>query len=141
VFHLLNPTYGKIRFITAIIEIKKYWNEVEIKDFNLKVKEHNVPVHAASSLKSGDIISIDCYAVLGNAPQELFDIEVYYQDLTNSNYRIIKLDFQEKYDDNVAHYYKEIELQSSGLQGVNLRIRGRNHPYLQHHYQFIKWKK
>jgi starch phosphorylase len=122
-------------------EIKKYWNEVEIKDFNLKVKEHNVPVHAASSLKSGDIISIDCYAVLGNAPQELFDIEVYYQDLTNSNYRIIKLDFQEKYDDNVAHYYKEIELQSSGLQGVNLRIRGRNHPYLQHHYQFIKWKK
>src|SRR5690554_1885155 len=121
-------------------EIMKYWDEVNIKDFTLKIKEHDIPLHSASSLKSGDIVSVESYVTLGNASENLIDVEVYYQDLTNSNFKIFKLDFQERYKDNVARYYGEIELESSGLHGVNLRIRGRNHPYLQGQYNHIKWK-
>ncbi len=121
-------------------EIRKHWNSVYIKDLSLKLKETDIPIHSARSLTSDDLIAVDCYVYLDKAPQELFVIELFYRNITNKQYDIINLEFQEKYEDNVARYYGELRLHSSGLQGLNVRIKGNNHPYLKHYYDYIKWQ-
>ena len=121
-------------------EIRKYWNNIHIKDLSLKLKGTAIPLHSAKSLTCGEMVAVDCYVQLDKAPQELFVIELFYRHLSSNQYRIVNLEFQEKYEDNVALYHGEFALDCSGLQSLNVRIKGNNHPYLQQYYDYIKWK-
>jgi starch phosphorylase len=121
-------------------EIRKYWDKVYIKDVTLKLKDKDTPLHSGVKLTSGDIITAECYAYLDKAPTGLFLIELIYQDITNNRFEAVNLAFQEKYEDNAARFYGEFQLRTSGLQGINIRIKADNYPHLRQYYEYIKWK-
>jgi starch phosphorylase len=117
-------------------ELNKQWNKVSIKDTYIKIKD--VPLTSSITVNSGDIVSVDCYVNMGNATQNLFGVEVLYQEDDAKAIKTIPLEFEEKYQDNVARYSGEFELSSSGLQSINIRIRGLVSSYYQNSYNFIK---
>lgn len=120
--------------------IRNHWSKVYIKNLTLKLKKDNTPLHSGTQLTSGDVVTAECYVYIDNPPQDLYIIELFYRDVTNNTFSVLKLDFQEKYEDNVARYYGELQLSSSGLQSINVRIRGNNHPFLRQYYEYIKWE-
>ncbi len=117
-------------------ELNKYWKKVSIKDTHIKIKD--IPVSTSVTVNSGDIVSVNCYVNMDNAPQDLFGVELLYQDGSNKPLQLITLKFEERYKDNVARYYGEFSLSSSGLQSINIRVRGIVHPYYQNSHNFIK---
>ncbi len=130
-------------------EVRKYWGKVHIKDFHLRLKKKKVqlqnedtemPITTATTVNRGDTITANCYAYLGNAPEKLFKVEMFCKNMNKNLTSAVEMKFIERYEDNVALYRKEIKLENSGLQGVNVRIRANLDKNLNSYHQMIKWK-
>lgn len=130
-------------------DVLKHWDSVYIKDFHLRLKKKKVqlqnedsemPITTATTVNKGDTITANCYVYLGDSPEKLFRVEMFCKNLNKNSASAVEMKYVEKYEDNVALYRKEIKLQSSGLQGVNVRIRANVDKLLRNYLQLIKWK-
>jgi glycogen phosphorylase len=122
-------------------QIKEYWDRIEIKDCVFKMTKKDVLIANAASITSGDVIDAKCYVYLDKASEHDFSVEMIYRDLTHNKNKTATLAFKERYEDNVALYSAEFETESSGLHGINIRLKANNHRFHQNYYQYIKWER
>lgn len=131
--NLLNENAKEIhRIISFDTDIEKYWPAIYIKDFFI--------FPGLEDIVSGDVIKVEAYVFLGEAPHELFTVELFYQYNDKNDFKIIPLQFTETYTDHVAKYEGTFIIRNSGYQGVNVRVRPKTvSPYRSNPY-LIKWK-
>ena len=131
---LLNPEKTDLKDIIEIEEkVKLVWDKIYIKDFFLKYENPD-------KIASGDMITIDAYIYLDDAPQDLFIIELFYQYDNVDNYEIIPLKFNEKYSDNVVKYTTTFKIKSSGNQNLNVRVRPKHKSTIHFECNYLKWR-
>ncbi len=114
-------------------KLKVHWNNIYIKDFFTSIEKIKV-------LRSNDIISVDAYVYLDNLDENLVELELFNVTNNYQFFNITKLQFVERYQDNVAKFSGKFSFFYSGLQKFSLRIVPSN-KYLRLIYpDLVKWK-
>lgn len=111
--------------------ILKYWDDIEFINFstNIDKKEH---------LVEADRIEAWCTVNLGEAPPELFCVELFYMLRGKNDFKIIPMETKGR--ENTLGYYKcHFELEGYGLQNINVRIKPANEVVRDLHPELIKW--
>lgn len=126
--------YKLLKEIASILELlKSNWGKIYIKDFFTSIEKMKI-------LRSNDNYEIEAYVYLDQLDEKLIEIELFYYIDKIDDYKIEKLKFIERYQDNVAKYIGKFQFQYSGLQHFSLRIVPEN-KYIRLNYpELVKWK-
>ncbi|MFN3410610.1 MAG: alpha-glucan family phosphorylase [Exilispira sp.] len=123
-----------LKEISNIVSIlKSNWIKIYIKDFFTSIDKIKI-------LRSDDPITIEAYVYLDQIDEKLIDVELFIQIADLNEYNIIKLQFIERYQDNVAKYAGKFSFHYSGLQHFALRIVPANRYIRIIFPELIKWK-
>ncbi len=112
--------------------VLKFWDDVKIKSFNLDVDKKG-------KLTGGQHIDVECGVYFGQAPAELFKVELFYLYGKNQDYKILPLE-STQVRDGLTYYKYPLELAGYGPQGLNVRIMPANNIVQDIHPELIKWK-
>lgn len=123
-----------LKEISSIISIlKSNWTKIYIKDFFTSIDKIKI-------LRSDDPITIEAYVYLDQIDEKLIDVELFIQVDNLDEYNITKLQFIERYQDNVAKFAGKFSFHYSGLQHFSLRIVPAN-KYIRIIFpDLVKWK-
>lgn len=113
--------------------LRQFWPKIYIKDFFTSIDKMKI-------LRSNDLINIEAYVYLDNLDEKLIDIELFCKIDKINEYTISKLNFVEKYQDNVAKYTGTFSFKYSGLQHFSLRIVPANNYIRLNFPELVKWK-
>lgn len=142
---------GKLLHKLLNVEKKviKHWEKIYIKDYYLSLmpkKKDNrdddtgIPVTSATTVNKGDTIKVNCYVYIDDLSTDNIVVELFTKEFHSGNISVVKLDFIEKYEDNVACFKGEYLVRISGVHGVNARIRANVDKCLINSDHLIKWK-
>jgi starch phosphorylase len=112
--------------------ILKYWDDVKLVNFstNIDKKEH---------LVEADCIEASCTVNFGDAPSELFCVELFYMLRNKSDFKIIPMEIKSR-ENTHGHYQCHFEVEGYGLQNINVRIKPADETVQDLHPELIKWK-
>ena len=112
-------------------DVLKYWDNIKIKSFltDIEKREH---------LTKGEIVNAQCAVQLGQAPAELFSVELFYMLDGNSRFEIVPMQPQ-SHQNPTSHYQCSFEIEGYGLQGINVRIKPANEIVRDLHPELVKW--
>lgn len=113
--------------------IKNIWDKVYIKDIFTDIEKKNI-------LLTNDTIHVECFVYLDEADFSLFDVELFYFLSKEKRYETVKMKFVEKYLDKVAKYDGRLNLKSSGLQSIIVRLVPSDNELKTLYPDLIKWK-
>jgi len=107
-----------------------YWDSVQIVEFqtNMETRER---------LVESDSIEAMCKVNLGDIPESLLTVELYYR-LGGQDYRIIPMTLQDR-NGSVATYGGTFELQGYGTQGFNARVQPAHDIVRDQHPELMHW--
>ena len=112
--------------------ILRYWNDVKIKSFNFSVDKKG-------KLTGGQHLDVECGVYFGQAPPELFHVELFYLYGKKQAYKILPMESTQARD-GLMYYRYSLELAGYGPQGLNVRIKPANDIVQDIHPELIKWK-
>jgi starch phosphorylase len=113
-------------------KVAEFWNDIYVNEFYIKFPDPETVV-------SGDIVGIEAYIHLGDAPKELFLAEMFYE-YDEDAYETIPLKFVEIYQDKVAKYETKLKIKNSGTQYMNLRIKPAFISDIYKECNYVKWR-
>jgi starch phosphorylase len=113
-------------------EVLKYWDTVNLIHFSTDIDERD-------DLREGDKVNVECKVHLGEAPPEIFSVELLYIINDQQNYKIIPLELEKKEDD-IGYYKSAFTIEGYGLQNMNVRIKPANKIVQDIHHELLKWK-
>jgi starch phosphorylase len=114
-------------------KIKEVWDKVFIKDVFSDFDRREI-------LLTGETIHYECYVFLDGADSSLFDVELFYLIDKEKTFKIVPLRFVEKYQDKTARFEGSLKLESSGKQGVNVRLVPSDKRIQMLYPDLIKWQ-
>lgn len=113
-------------------EVLKHWETIKILYFSTDIdKRENV--------KEGENVNVECQVHLGEAPTDIFKVELFYLISTEQNYKIIPMHLEKK-ENNTGYYRCSFIIEIHGLQNINVRIKPANEIVEDIHPELIKWK-
>jgi starch phosphorylase len=124
---LLGEVVGKYK------KIKTFWDKIRIKDVYSDFDRREI-------LLTDETIHYECYVYLDGADPSLFDLEIFYLIDKEKTFKIVPLSFVEKYQDKTAKYEGSLMLESSGKQGVNVRLLPSDKRIQMLYPDLIKWQ-
>lgn len=127
-------------FLEKEKQIFAHWEKVYVKDFFPKTINKDTPYVNTKMVNSGDTIQLEAYVFLDEMDPALINVEIFYQYQQERHYQIIPMKYIESYKDRVAKFEGEVKIVSSGLQGFNVRIAGKNNKIISPYYNYMKWK-
>ncbi len=119
---------------TAVFEkeVLKYWG-------GLKFNHFSTTLDKKARIREGDTVKAECRINLGEAPPEIFKVEICYILDEAANVRIIPMKLREK-SNGEGRYSCDFKIQGYGLQGINARIKPADEFIEGCHPELIKWK-
>lgn len=90
-------------------------------------------------LLTDETIHYECYAFLDGADSSLFNVELFYLIDKEKTFKIVPLRFVEEYKDKTAKFEGSLKLESSGKQGVNIRLVPSDKRIQMLYPDLIKW--
>ena len=114
-------------------KIKAFWDKVRIKDVFSDFDRREI-------LLTGETIHYECYVFIDGADSSLFDVELFYLIDKEKTFKIVPLRFVEKYQDKTARFEGSLKLESSGKQGVNVRLVPSDKRIQMLYPDLIKWQ-
>jgi glycogen phosphorylase len=128
---LLNDDHKLLdSLIDSNAKFRDKWNSVTIKDAFTSIDSHSV--------SSTENISVEVYVHIDGLPEKDISAELFYCP-ENNNCKVVKLDFVEKYADNVAKFTGTFSLSGSGEQGYNIRVRPSDDFFFELYPEYVKW--
>ena len=94
--------------------IKEHWDAVQFQDVKININDND------QILSSVDI-HLSAKLVIGQAPDDLFRVEAFYQTASHT-WKLIPLTFASRAGD-VATFNATFPVEGTGKQGINLRVR------------------
>lgn len=113
--------------------LKQFSTKIYIKDFFTDIDKYPI-------LRSEDSISVEAYVYLDQLDPSFIEVEIFCLSEKLDGYIAQKLDFVEKYQDNVAKYSGTFKLENSGFQQIAIRIVPANKYIRKSFPDFIIWK-
>ncbi|HNV43454.1 MAG TPA: alpha-glucan family phosphorylase, partial [Exilispira sp.] len=113
--------------------LKQFSNKIYIKEFFTDIDKYPI-------LRSEDSISVEAYVYLDQLDPSFIEIEIFCLSEKLDGYITQKLDFVEKYKDNVTKYTGTFKLKNSGFQQIAIRIVPANKYIRKSFPDFIIWK-
>ena len=116
-------------YLNLVQAIETYWHQVHFVD-------NQINLHANKVVCSGDKAHIVTKVETGDAPEDLFIIEVFYQP-REQEFKIIPIPFKLK-EGSISIYEGEFQIEGAGKQDFNIRLRPK-YSDLDYFYKYIKW--
>jgi starch phosphorylase len=113
-------------------QISRTWNSIKFTAFSTSIDKR-------TRLTEGDPVEATCSLYIDAAAPELFEVELFYLQKENGNYKIIPMSATGR-DGNTVNYSCGFTLQGYGLQNINVRIKPANETVEKLHPEWIKWK-
>jgi len=110
-------------------EIKKYWDEVDIVDYNTNLQIGQI-------INSGKSIDFQVKVKIGDAPVDLLIVELFYR-LNDNEYEIMPMQMEKKVGE-FANFKIKFEVSGAGKQSYNIRLRPKFSDYTIFTKQ-VKW--
>ena len=110
----------------------KYWGDITITSLATNIKNKYC-------LTEGETIEVKCSVEFGEAPAELFCVELFYMLDDDSRFKIIPMQLQGK-DNTLVNYRCSFAIEGYGSQNINVRIKPANEIVQDLHPELIKWK-
>jgi glycogen phosphorylase len=128
---LLNDKHALLdSVIAANSKFSEKWHSISIRDAFTSIDAHRV--------SSTEKISVEVYVYIDNMPESELAVDLFYCP-DEKECDVIKLDFVEKYKDNVAKFTGTFDLSGSGEQGYNIRIRPADDFFFELYPEYVKW--
>ena len=125
---------GNINVLKAMEDdlhkIREHWKSIYFKDVFSDFEKREI--------QTSEEVSFDVYVMLDKAEESLFNVEIFYMFL-GDNYKIVNLEFIERYSDNVAKFSGKMKVKGTGEQGINIRIKPRSKALSEMYPEFVKW--
>jgi len=112
--------------------VLKYWDEVEIVSFLICMKQKD-------KFTEGELVEVQAAVRFGQAPPQLFNIELFYLYKEETAYRLLSME-RSSQQENITYYKYNLEIEGYGSQALNVRIKPANEIVCDIHPELIKWK-
>ncbi len=112
-------------------QVLQHWGNVRFTSFstNTEKEEH---------LTEGKEVEATCQIQLGEIPNQLFKVEVFYLYNEDKNFRIIPMKFK-TIREGQGQYTCSLKIEGYGQQNINVRIKPANSIVESLHPELIKW--
>jgi len=113
-------------------QILNYWDQVKLASLSTSMpkKDH---------IGEGERIEVQCGVRFGQAPSQLFSVELFYMYDYDSAYMVLPM--ETTHSQNGLTYYKfSLKIKGYGRQALNVRIRPANKIVQDIHPELIRWK-
>ena len=114
--------------------INKLWEKVFIKDVITDIDRKDV-------LFVNDSVHVECYVQLDDVDPSFIDVEIFYSREKDHSFDAVRLNFVEKYQDNVGKYEGNLVLISSGIQSIRIRLVPSDEHIRNLYPDLVKWEK
>lgn len=112
-------------------DVLKWWSDVKVTSFFTSADKRD-------HLDEGEKIEAECRVRLGEAPPEIFKIELFYLYNQERDYKLVPMQLLKK-ESGEGHYACSFHIQGYGIQGVNVRIKPAGQFVEELHPELIKW--
>ena len=112
--------------------ILKHWGDIEIVSFLICMKQRD-------KFTEGEVVEIQVGVRFGQAPPELFVVELFYLHNEETTYKLFPMEISNQHEDITCYRYA-LEIEGYGSQALNVRIKPANEIVCDIHPELIKWK-
>jgi starch phosphorylase len=131
--HILQDDYKALKqAVRQEKDVLKYWDEVTIKSMSTSIDNKH-------RLTEGQSVEVECSIEFGQAPAELFCVELFYMLSSDNRFKIIPMRLQSR-DNTLSDYRCSFAIEGYGPQSINVRIRPAEKIVQDLHPELIKWK-
>ena len=112
--------------------ILKHWGDIEIVSFLICMKQRD-------KFTEGEVVEIQAGVRFGQAPPELFKVELFYLYNGETAYKLFPMEISNQNEDITCYQYA-LEIEGYGSQALNVRIKPADEIVCDIHPELIKWK-
>jgi hypothetical protein len=112
-------------------EVLKYWDVIKFTEFSTGADKKD-------RLVQEDHLEVNCRVDFGNAPVELFRVELFHLRAKSDRFKVIDMARQDG-EGPVVRYGCSFRIEDYGLQTINARIRPADDVVGDLHPELIKW--
>jgi hypothetical protein len=113
-------------------EFLRHWDDIKITSFSTSIEQKD-------RLAEGESMDVECGIQFGQAPPELFKVELFYMYDGDDSYKVLPMELAQKQGD-MTYYKHSLALEGYGNQGLNVRIKPANVIIEDVHPELIEWK-
>ncbi len=111
--------------------VLKYWDSVKLTSFAVSGTKKE-------KLTEGEIVEVRCGVNFGQAPPELFTVELFYMYDQETVYETLPMQPKQR-QGNLMYYTYSLEMKGYGSQSLNVRVKPANLVIQDIYPQLIKW--
>ncbi len=112
-------------------KVEKYWDQIELSSFKTNIEKKGDVIE-------GETIEVNCEVRFGQAPSDLFMVELFYMLDDENEYEVLPMEKAETKAENIT-YKLDLEIQGYGTQSLNVRVLPANPIIQDTHPELIKW--
>lgn len=112
-------------------QVLLYWDNVAFVHFSTSIDK-------SEYVSESDSVSVECTVNMGQAPLELFSVEVVYMRDNKSSFRIMPMKLQKR-EGSLAYYSCSFRLEGYGMQNMDARIRPADEVVRDLYPELVKW--